>query len=250
MSAKMKIPDHQMKVLHFYSGGVCAMCNLQLALHKKDGSYGHIGKMAHIQGENSGSARYNPNMTDEERQSYNNLILLCPTCHDKIDGDEKQYTVEYLLQQKSEHETKIKQVFIQPINDLNYGELGLILKYLTSNQTAMYPNYSDYNPILPNEKIRKNKLSNSTADYITMGLNRFKLLQDYLNGHSDIYFAENLRKTFVDKYREIKEKYSDGDTIFNELWEFASLNRQDKIHQAAGLTIVTYFFHECEIFEK
>lgn len=245
------IPNPDMKVLHMFSGGVCAMCKTPLAMEKQDGTFSQMGQMAHIQGEKPGAKRYNPNMTDKERQSYNNLLLLCPTCHlGIIDNDEIKYTVEYLLNVKVEHEYKIKQVFLKPINDLKYAELAVTLNYLSSSTIGNDKNYSDYNPLRPDEKISKNGLSNSTAAYITMGLIRFNLVQNYLNQYPNIEFAENLRKTFVEKYREMKNLTSDNDKIFCELWDFASLYKSDKKYQAGGLTILTYFFHECEVFEK
>ena len=57
-----------------------------------------IGEIAHIEGLNPDSPRYNPNMTNKERNSYVNLIILCPTCHTKIDKDPNYYTVEKLKQ--------------------------------------------------------------------------------------------------------------------------------------------------------
>jgi len=60
--------------------------------------------MAHIEGEKPGAARYNANMPYEERNNYQNFILLCPTHHTIIDKDENQYTVEKLRQLKKEHE--------------------------------------------------------------------------------------------------------------------------------------------------
>lgn len=249
-SNKDTIPQPDMKVLYMFSGGVCSLCKKMLAFEKQNNTYYQIGKMAHIQGENIGSARYNDNMSKKERKSYDNLILLCPTCHDIIDADEQQYTVEYLVKIKKEHEEKIQKVYIKSINDLQNVELGSILKYLSSDKFQNNSNYSDYNPIRPDEKINRNNLSESTARYITMGLARFDLVKNYLNKHPDMEFSDNLRSTFVDKYRKLKELETDNDKIFFDLWDFASLNNTDKQYQAAGLTVVTYFFHECEVFEK
>jgi len=41
--------------------------------------------IAHIHGANPGSPRYDPNMTDDERRSFTNLILLCKPHHDLVD---------------------------------------------------------------------------------------------------------------------------------------------------------------------
>jgi hypothetical protein len=55
-----------------------------------------IGEICHIEGEGGKSARYNPNMTQEERKSFNNLILLCPTHHTLIDKNPIEYTTGLL----------------------------------------------------------------------------------------------------------------------------------------------------------
>src|SRR5688572_13373864 len=45
-----------------------------------------LGKVAHIRGARPTSARHDESMTDEERRSPENAILLCSVCHDIIDG--------------------------------------------------------------------------------------------------------------------------------------------------------------------
>ncbi|HAY96656.1 HNH endonuclease, partial [Shewanella sp.] len=54
--------------------------------------------MAHIKGNKLGSNRYDPEQTDVERDSYENLILLCPTHHTLIDKaeNESEFSVELL----------------------------------------------------------------------------------------------------------------------------------------------------------
>lgn len=54
--------------------------------------------IAHIEGKKEGSARYNSNMTDEQRDDITNLILLCQTHHVLVDQDPITYTVKYLKQ--------------------------------------------------------------------------------------------------------------------------------------------------------
>lgn len=78
--------------LAFKSGGRCAFKDCQKVL-TSDGVNSNpaiIGEAAHIYGESPGkktkpaSARYRADMTDEQRNHYNNLIYLCPTCHFEI----------------------------------------------------------------------------------------------------------------------------------------------------------------------
>lgn len=62
--------------------------------------------IAHIEGAEVGSARYNDEMTNEERRSFANLLLLCVPHHDLIDHKEPdQYTVEMLREWKASKET-------------------------------------------------------------------------------------------------------------------------------------------------
>lgn len=63
-----------------------------------------IGKICHIKGNKDGSARYDKTQPDEERQSFENLILMCGKHHDVIDDDEEAYTVERLVRMKADHE--------------------------------------------------------------------------------------------------------------------------------------------------
>jgi len=60
--------------------------------------------MAHIVAETDTGPRANPAMPVVERNSYENLILLCPTDHSRVDGDVNTWTVPALHQIKQEHE--------------------------------------------------------------------------------------------------------------------------------------------------
>lgn len=95
--------------LYMYSGNVCAFpdCNYQLQGTDKIKNNNYIGEIAHIEGANEGSPRYNPNLSLEDRRSYDNLILLCPT-HHKETNDETIYSVKVLKEMKKNHEFKIK----------------------------------------------------------------------------------------------------------------------------------------------
>ena len=69
------------------SGGFCAFekCRQHLISDGNAKGSGVIGEAAHIYGKKPTSARFDANMSDQERNSVDNLIYLCPTCHTKID---------------------------------------------------------------------------------------------------------------------------------------------------------------------
>lgn len=63
--------------LAFRSGGRCARpgCDRELVVESETGDDNtSIGQAAHIAGEKPIAKRYDPCMTDEERDHYNNLI--------------------------------------------------------------------------------------------------------------------------------------------------------------------------------
>jgi len=70
-----------------------------------------IAKICHIEAASSDGPRYNPNMSDDERRDFDNLILLCDECHSIIDNkdNESKYTVTLLKKWKRSHEDKCRQ---------------------------------------------------------------------------------------------------------------------------------------------
>ena len=64
----------------------------------------NIGEAAHICAAAPGGKRYNPNMTTEERKSYENGIWLCRTHAALIDRDEKYFTIKMLKDWKEQAE--------------------------------------------------------------------------------------------------------------------------------------------------
>jgi hypothetical protein len=66
-----------------------------------------IGEVCHIRGEKPGAARYQSSQTDDQRQAYGNLIVMCPNHHTVIDADEEAYTVERILRMKADHESRV-----------------------------------------------------------------------------------------------------------------------------------------------
>jgi len=77
-----------------------------------------------------------------------------------------------------------------------------------------------------------------------------KQVKDYLNRNPDIQFAERLKAGFVDKYENLRNEGLESDPLFYALLDFASNNSSDFKIKATGLSVLTYFFELCEVFEK
>jgi hypothetical protein len=67
-----------------------------------------IGEMAHMVAESADGPRGDSPLTAEERDRYDNLILLCRNHHGEVDAQPKTWPVNRLKQLKAEHETWVK----------------------------------------------------------------------------------------------------------------------------------------------
>ncbi len=103
------IKDKDQKILWGRSAGMCSLCRVKLTFEDGNSDPATVGAMCHIVGEKEGSARFNSNLTIEERNSYSNLILMCSHHHDIIDNDETTYTIEKLHIIKNEHESWVNE---------------------------------------------------------------------------------------------------------------------------------------------
>ncbi len=93
------------KTLFALSGNTCAYTGCEQVL-ASPGWHGVKADIAHIEGEKPGAARYNPEMSDEQRRDYPNLMVVCPNHHRLIDLlDPEGHPVELLREMKEQHES-------------------------------------------------------------------------------------------------------------------------------------------------
>lgn len=149
----MAITAKSIKLLWANAAGICSFdgCNERLTVEQAAEFAPHtLGEMAHIKGNKPGSNRYDANQTDEERDSYENLILLCPTHHTLIDKPENEsyYTVEKLHEMKIKHEKSI-------LNRLTMQEIDNIEQLLDELSVLLAENYQawkQYGPLSDNAR--------------------------------------------------------------------------------------------------
>jgi len=244
--AKKSIPIATAKILYANSAGLCCICRTEVVIKTAKDGLKQIGEMAHIAGENEGSARYDDMMTAEQRYSYDNLILLCPNCHTTIDSAPESYSVSALKAYKQKHEAYIKTQLVQFAQNTSFAELEVLLNYVAINSLATN---EDLTLVTPKEKIQLNSLEN-VSSYIEIGLLKSSTVADYLNRHPDLRFSRTIKGKFTSKYNDLKNSGMESEAIFFELWDFAANGSQDFALRAAGLAILIYLFEICEVFEK
>jgi len=113
----MAVNQKDIKLLWGRSGNRCAICQSPLTQDKNaiTASY-TLGEQAHIVGEKEDAARGHNSLSADERGSYHNLILLCPTHHTEIDKNEEDWPVEKLHQKKSQHELWVLETLSESTN--------------------------------------------------------------------------------------------------------------------------------------
>lgn len=105
--SKDRIPEAVQKALFLLSRGYCyaPKCPRRVVQILEDGNPYVYAFVAHICGE-PGGPRYDPNMSDAERTSFSNMLLLCDGHHKQIDRKPTadNYPAELLMAWKRERE--------------------------------------------------------------------------------------------------------------------------------------------------
>lgn len=242
------VPDKEWKNLWSLSLGCCAFpeCKKQLVEKSSNGDpSANLAKIAHIKGRNQGSARFDPSFKDVN--SEKNLLLLCGVHHDIIDKQPNKYSVDVLTKMKKDHEFWAENLLRNNATEITFAELKVIMDYLI-NCPECSNGSLELIPI--KDKIRKNKLSEQTERLLKIGSIQIKQVQEYINACKDINFESRLVRGFNEEYLRLKQAGLDGDSLFNALRSFASKNSTDPKLVTSALTVLSYLFEKCEVFEK
>lgn len=90
------------KRLFAVSRNQCAFPGCVTPLVEESGTV--TGEIAHIKAASPNGPRYDRRQTEEERQGFENLLLLCSRHHTVIDSETDKYSVERLVKFKRNHE--------------------------------------------------------------------------------------------------------------------------------------------------
>lgn len=126
----MPISVRDRKRLWGLSASRCAFpgCRQELIEETADGQGAVlVGQEAHIVAESADGPRGQSDLTAQQRDLYQNLILLCSRHHTVVDNDASAYPVESLLAYKAEHELWVRAQLTISLADQaileRYGEI-------------------------------------------------------------------------------------------------------------------------------
>lgn len=170
--------DFTIKKLYSKSGNRCAFpdCNV---IFMESESQINLSNICHIEDANPSTHRadrFNPEMTDDQRRDYDNLILLCPN-HHKVTEESDVYTVEALKKMKRDHEDWVRKnletkdsitKYPSALNDLIKILGGTLFADTNPTEPQSAPN--------PEEKIKYNNVKR----YISI-IEAYKVYQGRLN---------------------------------------------------------------------
>ena len=149
----MSISEKVKRMLWASSGGYCGnpKCHCELFSFGGNGEIISIEEMAHIIAQRMDGPRGDDDMPVNERDEFDNLILLCPNCHTTVDKNQKLYPTEILRQCKQEHSEKIKNLFVAP----KFNTREEVRKYLMPLFAENKYIFDTFGPFSENAKINQ-----------------------------------------------------------------------------------------------
>lgn len=208
-----------------------------------------LGEIAHIHSYSDDGPRASKNMPVDERNKYENLILLCANHHTEVDGQPETYNEDVLKGWKSQHEMWIEEQLQSSIGNVSFTELEMVTSSIVS---VPVPPTENFQLISPQAKIKKNELSEKIAQRIRMGMVKSREVEKFIRDASKLNgdFPEKVSQGFIKKYEELASNGLKGDSLFEAMHEFSSGGYSDFDRQSAGLAVLVYLFEKCEVFEK
>ena len=198
----MSISEKTIKLLWSNAAGRCSFinCNRKLTIEQAAQVKPYtLGEMAHIKGRKKGSNRYDINQTDEQRDGYENLILLCSYHHTLIDVPENEsiYSVVELTKMKIAHENYVsKRLDVKELSSIEKVK-DKIAVFLAENRQA----WLQYGPL--SDIARKNP--NSDAIYAIWTFERLSTIVP--NNRKIANLLEDTRNIFDREDQAIISKF-------------------------------------------
>lgn len=210
-----------------------------------------VGKIAHIRAASPDGPRYDPSMTNAERASADNLMVLCGPHHDAIDSQLDYHTVEFLHEAKRAHEAKGYRAVRHALGEIGFPELEVVCASIGSMDAA---DEAIDLPLAVDDKLHLNLLGESTALQVKDGLaqaGRVGTFVEFQGAHSTGFGVRLAAKLKAIYHQGVADGLASDDLfdlIVIECQENAGPVDTPEL-RAAALAVVTFFFERCEIFE-
>lgn len=208
-----------------------------------------LGKIAHIIAHSDEGPRADKTVPADQRDKYENWILLCGRHHDIVDGQASTYTIAQLRAMKDSHERWVREQLAIELPGIGFAELEVVTKAMLA---PVNHDGGSLTVTPPREKISRNGLGDSSTLLITMGLAKAKEVGKFVENVAKLSpsFPNALKTGFLNKYVLLMDSGLQGDGLFQGMCDFSAGGSRDWPRKAAGLAVVAYLFEKCEIFEQ
>lgn len=209
-----------------------------------------MGEQAHIAPHGEGGPRRISEVPQGNRDTYDNIILLCPNHHrGSVDGQPNTYTEALLHHWKDDHEAWVRDTLTQAIPRLQFEDLQAVAERLAEAEPEESTPLVDVDI---SAKMDANDLTPATRNCLVMAVAGAKEAQRYVNytEPNRPKFGRKLRSSFMAQYHLGVANGLEGDDLFWHLYYFAvGPDTRDPRAMAPGVAILGYLFTTCEVFD-
>ena len=222
--SRVKLRDPELKRLWALSAGRCNKPDCREILLIDPTKFDEavvMGEQAHIAPHGEGGPRRISEIPQGERDTYDNIILLCPNHHrGPVDGQPNTYTEVLLHQWKEDHEAWVSDTLTQAIPRLQFEDLQAVAERLAEAEPEESTPLVDVD--IPT-KMEANDLTAATKTCLVMAVAGAKEAQRYVNYTESTRpkFGRRLRSSFMAQYHLGVANCLQGDDLFWYLYSFA-----------------------------
>lgn len=186
------------------SGGFCAnpYCHQDLFPLFEEKKIQNVEELAHIIAESDKGPRGKSKLSIHTRNKYSNIILLCPTCHRKIDKFPKLYPTKTILNWKKDHEQKIINCFKIKKYKTRTSIRKEFLRLILSNQ-SVFESYG------PDSKLAKTNPTETEQLWFRKSIDIIipnnKTIQELVENHYN--FLTQKEKSIFELWKRHKESF-------------------------------------------
>lgn len=247
-----------LKQLFLTSGHYCAYPGCPAAIVEfADEGPTVLGFIAHIEGSSDDGPRPNPSLMRAERDSYENLLVLCGHHHTLVDKIDSEYPVEILREWKRAAEQATAEKLSIGATSISFAELQIVCNAFADGDVGLAS--TPMIAVPPQEKMDANALTGAIRPTMNVGLSQATQVAEYIRRQAQISsrFPERLRAGFVGEYDRLKGTGLGGDALFLALIDFgansASTPQTDLarlfVIRAAAAAVLCHLFEVCDVFE-
>ena len=152
---------------------------------------------------------------------------------------------------KAAHETKASAAIAEAFADIAFPELRHAVAWVSSQPPAA-PSVPSFVLLPPEEKIKKNDMSNGSRHTIAAGLSSRTTVADFVEAETqfDPDFPDKLKSGFLTEYYRLRHQGHKGNELFELMCAFSQRGLKSQGDRTAGLAVLIYLFEICDVFEK